>query len=248
MIQRPLLEVFTTSWNEPETVEKLIKWYRDRVPGCKITLFDNDSEFTDGCQIGGICFTNGVTMHTFSTEDKMDELTLISLRNNCWTKSAAKFIIVCDSDELVDITEQDLLDCNDGELWNLCKCNGVELFGHTGADKGVFYGVESEGYSKSVLFHRDSVVSMNFAPGSHTCNPTMQIGVQPKWNPNKVNLFHTKWQDWDYGIERQHAIREKGISADSKQKGWNFHYSLPDSAHEEYFNNGYAKRERYDTL
>lgn len=246
MGQRPLLEVFTTSWNEPFVVEKLINWYRHRVPGCAITVFDNES--CDGWATRRICEMYEARFSTFKTDGEMDEGTMIHLRNNAWKMSTAKFIIVCDSDELVDITEQDLLDCNDGELWNLCKCNGVELFGHTLMDNGAFYGVESEGYSKSVLFHRDSVVSMNFAPGSHTCNPTMQPGIQPKWNPNKVNLFHTKWQDWDYGIERQHAIREKGVSADSKQRGWGFHYSLPDSAHDEYFNNGYAKRKRYDTL
>jgi hypothetical protein len=246
MSQIPLLEVFTTSWNEPETVEKLIKWYRDRVPGCAITVFDNESG--DLGETRFICERNGVKFMVFSTDGSMDESSLIAIRNNAWKISTAKFIIVCDSDELVDIAEQDLIDCNNGEAWNLCKCNGVELFGHADEDNGYFYGVESEGYSKSVLFHRDSVVSMNFAPGSHTCNPTMQPGIQPRWNPNKVNLFHTKWKDWDYGIERQHAIREKGVSADSKQKGWNFHYSLPDSAHEDYFQKGYERRKRYDTL
>jgi hypothetical protein len=247
-MEAPLLEVFTTIYNEPETVRRLIKWYRDRVPGCAITVFDNESDPVEAEETAKICQKNNVTMHTFSTGGKMDEAALILIRNHGWMTSDAAFVVVCDSDELVDVTEADLIDCNYGEKWNLCKCHGVELFGRRDEDEGRFYGVESEGYSKSVLFHRKSVAHMNFAPGSHTCSPSMNQGYEPRWSPFGPYLFHTKWQDWDEGIARQHAIRDKGIAEDSKQKGWNFHYSLPDSDHKNYFEQGYAKRQFYDTM
>jgi len=240
---RPLLEIFTTSWNEPATVERFIKWYRERVPMCDITVHDNMS--TDGNETRFVCDINKVKFRQFDTGGKMDESALISLRNNAWKRSNAMFIIVCDSDELIDITEQDLLDCNDGEKWNLCKCQGVELFGADDDKPDEFWGIESEGYCKSVLFHAPSVLDMNFAPGSHTCQPTMRDVVQPKWSEIHYPLYHTKWQNWDTGLARQHEIRDRGIAEDSKHKGWNFHYGLPDAAHEEYFQNGFKNRRRF---
>lgn len=242
---KTLLEVFTTSYNEPDTVKRFIEWYRGHVPSCKINVFDNES--SDGGATKELCEKMGVRFMTFSTNGKMDESALIMLRNYSWKDSCADFVIVCDSDELVDVTEQYLIDCNNGDKWNLCKCHGVELFGHEDEDAGIFYGSDSPGYNKSVLFHRQSVEHMNFAPGSHSCNPVMREGVKQKWITN-INLFHTKWQDWQKGIDRQHAIRDKGIAEDSKRRGWNFHYSLPDYRHEEYFKNGYSGRVRYDKM
>lgn len=247
MTNQPLLEVFTTSWNEPETVERLILWYRHRVPGCLISVCENTNTWAQ-TKTTDLVSKYSIKLGMFDTKEKMDEDHLIWIRNTIWKGSTAKFVIVCDSDELVDVTEQDLLACNDGEEWNLCKCHGVELFGHEAADGGRFFGVDADGYSKSVLFHRASVESMNFAAGSHTCSPTMNMGYLPKWNPAQINLYHTKWQDWDRGLARQHQIRDRGVSEQSVRNGWNFHYSLPDFAHEEYFRNGYEKRKLYDTL
>lgn len=242
----PTLDIFTTSYNEPETVATLIDWYRKRVPHCNIVVLDNESD--DNGQTRQICANNSVRFETFSTGGVMDESALIYLRNNAWKGSKADFVIVCDSDELVDVNIDVLKQSESGAWWNLCQCQGVELFGRINEDLGKFYGTKSEGYSKSVLFHRPSVVDMNFAPGSHTCGPTMKDGVAPMWISGRVNLFHTKWQDWGSGLDRQHAIRDKGLAESNKRNGWNFHYSLPDSAHEEYFNAGYAKRILYDTL
>lgn len=240
---RKLLEVFTTSYNEPKTIKKLIDFYRQRVPDCAITVFDNES--TDGGETERICVEHNVTFRTFNTNGKMDEAALIMLRNNSWKISDSRFAIVCDSDELVDVAEEDLLVCNDGEWWNVCHCQGVELFGTKDDNPDEFWGVDSVGYSKSVLFHIPSIESMNFAPGSHQCNPTTKNGLPLKWSPNRFKLYHTKWQNWDEGLSRQKEIKEKGITEHSKKLGWNFHYSLPDSAHEEYFSKAYAQRRRY---
>jgi len=238
-----LLEVFTTTWNEPETLEKLIKWYRLRVPDCKITV--NDNESIDLGRTADLCRKYGCSLFSFSTGGKMDEGALIYLRNNVWKNSSAQFAIVCDSDELVDVTESDLLDCGDGEKWNLCKCNGIELFGTAEDEPDSMWGSDANGYCKSVLFHRESVLNMNFTPGSHTCSPLMQVGITQKWSPVRFNLFHTKWQNFATAIARQHMIHEKGRSVESVSMGWGFHYDVDDEAHRKYFQKGFEKRERY---
>jgi glycosyltransferase involved in cell wall biosynthesis len=238
MENRPLLEVFTTSFQESKTIKELIDFYRERIPGCLITVQDNMS--TDNTK--EICEENGVKFIQFDTNDKMDEKTLIHLRNTSWKNSTAKFIIVCDSDELVDVTEEDLMFCDKVKTWNVCKCDGVELFGHDEFFKDSFYGVKSEGYSKTILFHKDSINSMNFAAGSHTCHPTPNEGHSIVYTQYPFKLYHTKWQNYEEGIKRQNFIKLRGVSDDSKSKGWNFHYSLPDSEHKKYFDNGFEKR------
>jgi len=238
-----LLEVFTTTWNEPETLEKLIKWYRLRVPDCKITV--NDNESIDLGRTADLCRKYGCSLFSFSTGGKMDEGALIYLRNNVWKNSSAQFTIVCDSDELVDVTKSDLLACEDGRIWNLCKCNGIELFGTNEDEPESMYGSPAVGYCKSVLFHRASVVEMNFAPGSHTCSPVMRNGFLQKWSEKRFNLFHTKWQNLAAGLTRQHMIHAKGRSQDSIGKGWGFHYDVADEEHYKYFQKGFEKRERY---
>lgn len=236
--ERPILEVFTTTHQEKDVVEDLIKFYNKRIPNCVITIQDNLS--TDGTKEMCQKYQN-VKFTTFDTGGKMSENKLIELRNNSWKNSNAKFIIVCDSDELVDVFEEDLVECEKLNLWTVCKCNGVELFDYKPFEDGEFYGVQSNGYSKTVLFFKDAIKTMNFQAGSHGCSPQPNSGYIVKYSEKHYNLYHTKWQNFDYGIERQNYIKNRGQSSDTP-KGWNFHYSLPDSEHEKYFKNGYNNR------
>ena len=36
-----MIEIFTIAYNEEDKIEFFIKWWRDRFPGCKITVYDN---------------------------------------------------------------------------------------------------------------------------------------------------------------------------------------------------------------
>lgn len=238
-----LLEVFTTSYNEPKTVTRLIEWYRKRVPECLISVFDNESD--DNGETKRICKENNVRFSTFSTNGEMDEGTLIMLRNYTWKNSPCRFAIVCDSDELVDVWEKDLIACNDGKEWNVCKCHGVELYGTKEDTPNEFWGVDSVNYSKSVLFHIPSIRDMNFAPGSHTCNPVTQDGVILQWCIDRFNLYHTKMQFFEEGLERNKSIGRKGRSQHSKSKGWGVHYDFPEEEHRRVFNIMYKQRKRY---
>lgn len=237
-MKRPLLHVFTTSYQEVKTIMELITFYRERIPNCLITVYDNMSD--DNTE--QICKENNVEFIQFDTNGKMDEKTLIELRNNNWKNSEANYIIVCDSDELVDITEKELLDNLENPSWTVSKCKGVELFGNDKFFKDAYYGVYSEGYSKKVLFLKDAIESMNFEAGSHKANPTPNLGFGVIYNENPPKLYHTKWQDFEEGITRQNMIKNKGVSEDSKKKGWNFHYNLSDNIHKDYWQNGFNNR------
>lgn len=226
-----LLHIFTTSWNDQRGMGEFITWYRNKVSNCKITVYDNLSD--DNTK--QIALENNCEVFDFHTDGKMDEKTLIEIRNNCWKNSDCKYIAVVDLDELIDI---DLEELENNIIWTVNKCNGVEIFGHNKLFRDSFYGVYSLGYSKKVLWLKEAIREPNLEAGSHNSSPIPNEGFEIIYNENPFKLYHTKWQDWEDGLARQKQIAEKGISQDSKSKGWNFHYGLDENTHRNYFENG----------
>lgn len=236
MGNKPLLEIFTVCWNESKILPDFIKWYRDKVPNCLITVYDNNSDDNTF----GIALDNECKVIPFDTGGYMDEQTLMDIRNNCWKQSEAKWCLVVDCDELVNVTVEMLIPIT---LTTVYKCKGFEMFG-TEEDtiETLDKGLESVGYSKPVLFKPYLLKELNLTPGSHDCNP---IHIDKKGEVRIVkdypNMFHTKWRSWSNGIERARLLAKRR-SEHSKQMGWNFHYELDESVHLDYYTNGIKNR------
>lgn len=230
-----LLEVFVLTWNEEKIIQDFITWYRQRVPDCLITVYDNMSD--DGTVT--ICQANGCKVVPFDTGGKMDELTQINLRNTIWKQSEAQYVIVCDADEWVDVDRDMLLRNNEENEWDVCKCMGYEMFG-TEEDTidTLVRGTWSAGYCKPVLWKKDKVKEINFGAGSHNANPSSPVeGTEVAIKKNFPKLFHTKHRSWSGMLEKAAQLAQRR-SEDSKRKGWNFHYSLPEAVHKDYRDNG----------
>ena len=224
---RPLLHIYTTTWNNPEVMTNFIKWYRDRVPNCLITVYDNMSSDSTP----EICKQLGCEVIFFNTEGTMDEKTLMSIRELGWLnpKHNSKVVLTCDDDELVDITPELLED----DSWNVIHCTGWEIFGKDGDTLEDFTeGLPSAGYSKKLVWKRDEIQSMNFGAGSHSANPVAKEGFEVKYYSGQVNCFHTKWAyGWEKGVARQKSIGPR-VSIHSKSHHWNFHFNLPERLEE----------------
>lgn len=237
------IHIYVTTWNSSAFIEDLINWYRTRFPDCPITIYDNmSSDLTVE-----ICKSLDCEVISFNTMGTMDEKTLINIRELCWLNPNhdSEWVIVCDDDEYVDVTPEQL----DG-TWNVNKCIGYEIFGQDGDSfEELIYGLPSDGYSKQVLFNRHQIKRMNFGAGSHQANPEPKQGFEVIYNPNPCPLYHMKWRGWEAGLNRQKSIAPR-ISEDSKKKGWNFHYGLPEKLeqgqtglnHWDYYNNGLTNR------
>lgn len=238
MENRPLLHVFTTCWNNCLELQEFVTFYREKVPNCLITVYDNMS---DDMNITQFCKECDVELIPFDTGGKMDEKTLIEIRNNCWKESKARFIIVCDSDEWVDVSDVDLEIAEMNEEWTVCKTVGYEMYSDVEFYKDAVMGLQTEGYSKKVLFVKDAIKTMNFQAGSHQANPIANEGYSIKYAENPPKLYHMKWASWTRGVARQNQLKNKGVSQDSKSKGWNSHYSFPDNMHKNYWEHGVSK-------
>lgn len=242
---RPLLHIYTTTWNNPEVIMNFIDWYRERIPDCLITVYDNmSSDLTPE-----ICWGMNCEVRSFNTNGFMDEKTLINIRELCWLDPShnSEWVIVCDDDELINVSEELLRNTD----WNINHCVGYEIFGEDGDTlKNFTQGLPSTGYSKKALWKRDEILAMNFGAGSHTANPVAKEGFEIKYNPNPVEMFHTKWAyGWEKGVERQKLVGTR-VSPHSKSKGWNFHFNLPERLEEgqtglnhwDYYSQGLANR------
>jgi hypothetical protein len=72
--------VYSTVWNEEVRMPYFIKHYRERLPNCKIVIFDNKS--TD--KTIKIALDNDCTIVSFDTNNKVSDDALITNKNNCW--------------------------------------------------------------------------------------------------------------------------------------------------------------------
>lgn len=236
---KPLLEIFTIVWNEEKIIQDFIDWYRQRVPDCLITVYDNLSSD----RTVEICKNNNCNVISYNTNGWMDEQTLINIRNVCWKNSEAEYVCVVDADEGIGLNREMLQkNLEDKDGWNIAKCQGYEMFGtETDTIDQLLFGCWSAGYCKPVLFRPEFFDAVNLHAGSHSADPVPYPQFEIKWLMNAPNLYHFKWRSWTNGIERAHLLAKRR-SPDSARKGWNIHYQFEDSIHKDYYNNGLTNR------
>ena len=235
MGNKPLLEVFCVTWNEEKILPDFIKWYRSRVPNCLITVIDNQS--TD--LTTKIAIENECKVISFTSNDEMDEKTLMDIRNSYWKESEAQWCLVVDADEWVGITEDALRKMSKLSA-NIYKCVGYEMFG-TEEDTidTLVYGCPSAGYCKPVLFKPPHFNEINLHPGSHDAERIPKI--ETIWGEPIIAMYHTIWRSWSNGIERAHLLAKRR-SEHSRLQGWNIHYEFDDSVHLDYYSRGMELR------
>ena len=114
-------------------------------------------------------------------------------KNNIWKNSDADWIIVCDIDELLETSMNDLLSLQ--ESVNVIKTQGYNMIDVTLDDlpiEQLTYGAPSEGYSKSVMFKNKSITEINYLGGAHTAYPS----PDPVYSDNIYKLLHYKKQNF----------------------------------------------------
>lgn len=209
-----LVEVFATCYNEEIILPYFLKHYSQFTT--KITVYDNMS--TDNSV--NIMKSYGVNVIPFDTKNKFEESRLMDIRNNCWKKSNAKWVIVCDCDELIYNTN----------LVNILKninathiiTEGYQMMSEVlPSTNGQIYDEIKQGflipdYSKPCVFKPNEIKEINFAPGSHTAKPT---GNVVSVNNSGLKLLHYKYINRSILINKykNYAIRQ---SEEMKKKGW----------------------------
>jgi glycosyltransferase involved in cell wall biosynthesis len=180
------VEVFSIMKNEEELLPFYLKHYQNKFKDCIINVYDNGS--TDNSI--QICKEAGCNIGIFPlyTEELLKDW-----KNNIWKNSDADWIIVCDIDELLDMSMSDLLSLE--ESVNVIKTQGYNMIDITLDDlpiEELTYGSPSDGYSKSVMFKNKSISEINYTAGSHTANPL----PDPVYSDHVYKLLHYKKQNF----------------------------------------------------
>ncbi len=180
------VEIFSIMKNEQFMLPFYLKHYKNKFFDCIINVYDNGST-DDSIQI---CKDAGCNIGVFPvyTEELLQDW-----KNNIWKNSDADWIIVCDIDELLDMSMNDLLALQ--ENVNVIKTQGYNMIDVTKDDlpiEELTYGSPSEGYSKLVMFKNKSINEINYSGGAHTANPL----PNPVFSEKTFNLLHYKKQNF----------------------------------------------------
>ena len=174
----PYVHAYFVVKNEQVLLPLAIQHYRTRFPGCRITIFDNNS--TDetvriaqraGCEV----------IHWETRDNIIDEVRLAHLKGVCWrtdnvTGKDPPWVIVADLDEWLDMWQEDL-QAEDAKGAVVIKTTGVGLVGNSSSPTLADIDVHSltsgnyqKMYSKLICFKRgpNGIKGIAYREGAHT--------------------------------------------------------------------------------
>lgn len=220
-----MVEAFVLAWNESETIRLTLSHYNSFCE--KVTLFDNYS--TDGTP--DIARSMGADVKQFGTPGVLSDDDYLTVKNNCWKKSKADWVIVCDSDEIlwagdhVGITS----------ILTIASTMGETIFKTVGFDvvsndmpKDRFLeirtGYRNDNYSKSVCFDPKAISEINFKYGCHVSKPKGNVIYYPR----PLVLMHYRNIGGPQRLVDRHALYRPRMSEKNKRFGLGCHYEYTD--------------------
>lgn len=223
------IEVFTICYNEVELMPYFIRHYSFAK---KITIFDNYSN--DGSKI--LAKKLGAEVKLFGNK-QLDDREYLKIKNHCWKKSKADFVIVCDFDEFVyhpNIIEH-LQWCKSQKI-TLPQVEGYNIYSEiTPTTEGQIYeqihtGFYDKNFSKQAIFS-PSIKEINFGYGCHT-NKAKGVKGGRLW------LLHYRCVGGVQAMINRHKMYAKRMCNFNKQRKFGGHYlRTPDKLHDEWQNN-----------
>jgi len=163
-----MIHVFSMAYNESPLLQFMIDHYRSRFPNCNITIYDNES--TDNTK--QISLDNNCEVIDYCTNNTVDDDKLRNLKNSCWKSAKTDWVLVCDVDELLDITQDQLIEeQNKGttiiksEAYNMVNMyNNYDIV-------NIKHGSRCSQYDKDYLFNKKFLSEINYAHGGHSTRP-----------------------------------------------------------------------------
>ena len=176
------VHVYIACFNEEILLPHTIAHYRRQFPNTpiKFTILDNLS--TD--RSVEIAREVGCEVHSFGSQDIMNEFILTENRNNCWKEAGTSWILVIDMDEWLCIDETQLLEEQERGT-TVIRFTGYNVVGESSSaelldilpdeihrlNKGVRWPSED----KQLCFRIPHIQEMNYAVGAHSNDPKGQV-------------------------------------------------------------------------
>jgi len=230
-----IAEAFIICWNEIETIHLTISHYQKFCD--KITIFDNFSD--DGT--AEKCRELGCEVQYFGIKGVLDDKEYLKVKNHCYKQSKAKWVIVCDSDEILwhpDIKR--ILEESEGTIFNTI---GWDVFSND-MPKNDFLEIQTGFYyengCKSVIF--SPKIDIRFVFGCHVSNP---YGLIRKCDET-LTLFHYRNIGGYERLSERHKIYRERLSSNNKRWKLGIHYTYPEEQRKKEWYDSYDKAHLYD--
>lgn len=235
------IHLYSICWNEETLLPHFLSYYSSFCE--KIFLYDNFS--TDKTREIALTYPSVVFLQ-YDTQNEIRDDIYLKIKNESWKKSRgnADFVIVCDTDEFIYHNHlSDLLKKFKENRISLIKPVGFNMIhdaapsAETNIFSSIQYGVRSEDFDKVILFDPNLIEEINYASGSHKCNP---IGIV-KYAEDTIKLLHYKYLGLENVINR-YALMSKRLSSHNKKYYLGFHYSFSRSKIKREFNANWKKK------
>jgi len=207
------VHVFSMAHNESPMIRYFVRHYRRCFPDCDITIFDNES--TD--DTATISQELGCKVIPIASGGLVDQI-LLDTKNECWKKSNADWVVVCDTDEFLQLNQAELERLDHCGVTIVCT-KGFDMIGTGGNPENIKDRYPNDWYSKRACFKRTEIESINYTPGAHHCHPTGRIQLSSE----AYEFFHYKFISLDLTLERA-KLRCDRMSEDNRQKGLAYEY------------------------
>jgi len=220
------IDLFAICYNEEIMLPYFLKHYSKFCDN--ITIYDNMS--TDSSR--EIMKKYGVNIKTYDSNNQIRDDLYLEIKNNCWKKSDADWVIVCDADEfLYNKTFLKNLDKTKGTIIRPEGCQMVSEKLPVG--DGQIYdeiktGFLDSTYSKPCLFKPKEIKECNFGPGAHSMHGAKGNIIYDE--ESGIKLLHYHFISREYVINR-HTIFGKRLSQKNWRKGWGLKYAKPAEWH-----------------
>lgn len=190
-----MITVHVLAYNESKLIQFFIDHYRSRFKNCEIVVFDNQS--TDDTK--EIALRNSCKVIEYDTNNQINDMMYLQIKNNCWKQASTDWVLVCDIDELLDINEKQLKKEQEAYV-TVIKPEAyhmVNLADDFCLDK-IDLGIRDGRYDKCLLFNKKFINEINYLPGAHECRPIGRV----KFQKRPYKLLHYKYINQEYIIDR----------------------------------------------
>jgi len=207
-----MITVYTITYNEEVLMQFMIDHYRSRFPNCHIVIYNNSS--TD--KTVEIAQINNCEIRNYDSGGTLDDGLHMQIKNSCWKNATTNWVLICDLDELLDISAQELIDEENigttiirSEGWDMMNMEDNYNIG------SIKYGIRSSLYDKQMLFDKRYVQEINYGAGCHDCRPIGSI----KNSFKLYRMFHYKYINENF-VVKSYKLTASRLSEANKKNNW----------------------------
>jgi hypothetical protein len=168
----------------------------------------------------------GCEVELFGIHGELNDAHYRKIKNYKWKGSQADWVIVCDADEILDISMAHLIEAK--ELGNtIFKTHGFNVYSHDMPKDDYFEiltGVPDPSYSKLVIFDPKRITDMMYDFGCHASNPCGAV----VYSDCEPTLFHYRAIGGPNRMVKRHAMYRSRMSDLNKRLNLGSHYNYSD--------------------